>query len=90
MKSYREELWFQTKERREYLNITSHVERVVQQSHIQEGFVLVNACISPPVSIVMMIKLVCCMAMNSFLKDLCRRQVPTGIIEPEKTMAMLI
>ena len=43
MKSYREELWFQTKERREYRNITSQVERVVQQSGIQEGFVLVNA-----------------------------------------------
>jgi secondary thiamine-phosphate synthase enzyme len=43
MKSYREELWFQTKERREYLNITSQVERVVQQSGILEGLVLVNA-----------------------------------------------
>ncbi|WNM57884.1 secondary thiamine-phosphate synthase enzyme YjbQ [Candidatus Nitrospira allomarina] len=43
MKSYREELWFQTKERREYRNITSQVERVVQQSGIKEGFVLVNA-----------------------------------------------
>lgn len=43
MKSYREELWFQTKERREYRNITPQVERVVQQSGIQEGFVLVNA-----------------------------------------------
>lgn len=43
MKTYREELWFQTKERREYRNITSQVERVVQQSGIQEGFVLVNA-----------------------------------------------
>ena len=43
MKSYREELWFQTKERREYRNITSQVERVVQQSGIQEGLVLVNA-----------------------------------------------
>lgn len=43
MKSYREELWFQTTERREYRNITSQVERVVQHSGIQEGFVLVNA-----------------------------------------------
>lgn len=43
MKSYREELWFQTQERREFLNITSRVERVVQQSGIQEGLVLVNA-----------------------------------------------
>jgi len=43
MKSYREELWFETKERREFRNITSQVERVVQQSGIQEGLVLVNA-----------------------------------------------
>ena len=43
MKSYREELWFHTKSRREYVNITSEVERVVQHSGIQEGMVLVNA-----------------------------------------------
>ncbi len=43
MKSYREELWFHTKSRREYVNITSQVERVVQHSGIQEGMVLVNA-----------------------------------------------
>ena len=43
MKSYREELWFHTQLRREYVNITEHVERVVQQSGIQEGLVLVNA-----------------------------------------------
>lgn len=43
MKSYREELWFQTKARREFVNITPQVERVVQHSGIQEGLVLVNA-----------------------------------------------
>jgi secondary thiamine-phosphate synthase enzyme len=43
MKSYREELRFQTKERRENRNITSQVELVVKQSGIQEGLVLVNA-----------------------------------------------
>jgi secondary thiamine-phosphate synthase enzyme len=43
MKSFREELWFHTKTRREYVNITSHVERVVAQSGVQEGLVLVNA-----------------------------------------------
>lgn len=43
MKSYREELWFHTQARREFLNITPQVERVVQHSGIQEGFVLVNA-----------------------------------------------
>ncbi len=43
MKSYREELWFNTKTRREYVNITPQVERVIQQSGIQEGLVLINA-----------------------------------------------
>ncbi len=43
MKSYRKELWFHTKTRREYVNITSQVEEVVQQSGVQEGMVLVNA-----------------------------------------------
>ena len=43
MKSCREELWFHTPHRRDYVNITSQVERVVQQSGVQEGLVLVNA-----------------------------------------------
>ncbi len=43
MKSYREELWFHTKLRREYVNITPQVERAVHQSGVQEGMVLVNA-----------------------------------------------
>lgn len=43
MKSFREELWFQTKTRREFINITSQVARVVKQSGIREGLVLVNA-----------------------------------------------
>ena len=43
MKSYREELWFHTPSRREYVNITPQVERVVEQSGVQEGLVLVNA-----------------------------------------------
>jgi len=43
MKSYREELWFETKTRRAYLNITPQVEAAVKKSGVQEGFVLVNA-----------------------------------------------
>jgi len=43
MKSYREELWFETKTRRAYLNITQQVEVVVKKSGVQEGLVLVNA-----------------------------------------------
>ena len=43
MKSYREELWFETKTRRAYLNITSQIEALVKKSGVREGLVLVNA-----------------------------------------------
>lgn len=43
MKSYRKELWFNTTQRREYLNITRDVEKCLAESGIQEGMVLVNA-----------------------------------------------
>ncbi|MCC2641143.1 MAG: uncharacterized protein K0S45_1556 [Nitrospira sp.] len=43
MKSYREELWFETKTRRAYLNITGQVEAAVRKSGVREGMVLVNA-----------------------------------------------
>jgi secondary thiamine-phosphate synthase enzyme len=43
MKSYRQELWFETKTRRAYINITPQIEAVIQKSGIREGFVLVNA-----------------------------------------------
>ena len=43
MKSYREELWFETKTRRAYLNITPQVEAVLNASGVKEGLVLVNA-----------------------------------------------
>ncbi|MCX7832610.1 MAG: secondary thiamine-phosphate synthase enzyme YjbQ [Ignavibacteria bacterium] len=43
MKSYRKELWFETKKRREFINITGEVERALKESGIKEGFVLVNA-----------------------------------------------
>lgn len=43
MKHYRQELWFETKTRRAYLNITEHVQRAITSSGIQEGFCLVNA-----------------------------------------------
>jgi secondary thiamine-phosphate synthase enzyme len=43
MKTYREELWFQTDTRRAYLNITPQVEAAVRKSGIREGLVLVNA-----------------------------------------------
>lgn len=43
MKSYREELWFETPQRRAYINITPQVEAAVRKSGIQEGLCLVNA-----------------------------------------------
>jgi secondary thiamine-phosphate synthase enzyme len=43
MKSHRKELWFSTKTRRAYLNITPQVEEVVRESGVTEGLVLVNA-----------------------------------------------
>jgi len=43
MKSHTEYLWFNTKKRREYTNITGKVEQVVSESGIQEGMVLVSA-----------------------------------------------
>jgi secondary thiamine-phosphate synthase enzyme len=43
MKSYRKELWFQTKSRREFINITPQVQQAVSESGVKEGLVLVNA-----------------------------------------------
>ncbi|MFC1549574.1 secondary thiamine-phosphate synthase enzyme YjbQ [Nitrospirota bacterium] len=43
MRSYREELWFEVKTRRDYINITPKVEAALQKSGIREGLCLVNA-----------------------------------------------
>ncbi len=43
MKSFREELWFETTTRRAYLNITPMVEAAVMKSGVREGLVLINA-----------------------------------------------
>ncbi|MBC7242444.1 MAG: YjbQ family protein [Anaerolineae bacterium] len=43
MKSHTEYLWFHTRQRREYINITPQVERIVAESGVQEGLVLVSA-----------------------------------------------
>lgn len=43
MKSYRQELWFDIPTRRAFINITSRVERCLNESGIKEGLVLVNA-----------------------------------------------
>jgi secondary thiamine-phosphate synthase enzyme len=43
MKNYRKELWFNTKTRREFINITPQVQQCLSESGIAEGLVLVNA-----------------------------------------------
>ena len=43
MKSYRKELWFEIKQRRELINITPQVEECLRESGVQDGLVLVNA-----------------------------------------------
>ncbi len=43
MKTSTEYLWFTTKKHREYVNITSEVERIVHASGVGEGMVLVSA-----------------------------------------------
>jgi secondary thiamine-phosphate synthase enzyme len=43
MKAHTEHLWFNTKKRREYRNITPEVEEVLRKSGVREGLCLVNA-----------------------------------------------
>lgn len=43
MKSYRKELWFNTTERRQLINITPEIVKCLNESGVKEGLVLVNA-----------------------------------------------
>ena len=43
MKSYRKELWFETKTRRAFINITPQVQSCLAESGIKEGLLLCNA-----------------------------------------------
>jgi len=43
MKHLREELWFNTPHRRDYINITDQVSELVHKSGVQNGLCLVNA-----------------------------------------------
>ena len=43
MKSFTEYLWFNTKKHREYINITTEVEKILAKSEITEGMILVSA-----------------------------------------------
>jgi secondary thiamine-phosphate synthase enzyme len=43
MRSFRKELWFETRQRRELINITPVVTECLRESGIQEGLLLCNA-----------------------------------------------
>lgn len=43
MKTYRKELFFETNTRRAYINITPEIERILAESGIKEGLILINA-----------------------------------------------
>jgi len=43
MKSYRKELWFETRNRRELINITPDIRQCLSESGIKEGLLLCNA-----------------------------------------------
>ena len=43
MRSYRKELWFEIKKRRQLLNITPQLRDCLSESNIKEGFLLCNA-----------------------------------------------
>jgi len=43
MKSYKKELWFHARQRREFINITPQVEQCLRDSGIREGMLLCNA-----------------------------------------------
>lgn len=43
MKSFTEYLWFNTSQEQEFINITLELKKILQESQIQEGFMLVSA-----------------------------------------------
>lgn len=43
MKTFTEYLWFNTKSKREYINVTPQVEEILTKSGIKEGIILVSA-----------------------------------------------
>ncbi len=43
MKTFTEHLWFNTRKRREFINITAQIEKCLAKSAVKEGLCLVNA-----------------------------------------------
>ena len=43
MKSFKKELWFETEQRRQMMNITPEIDKCLRESGIQEGLLLCNA-----------------------------------------------
>jgi len=92
MKSYRKELWFETKNRMEFINISSQVEKCLEESEISEGFALVNAMHITASVFIMMMKEVCITIMPNSWSGWRRtsRSRITGTTIQAKTMVMLI
>ena len=43
MKTFRQEIWFNTKTRRDYINISDTIQKIVDKSGVREGLCLINA-----------------------------------------------
>jgi secondary thiamine-phosphate synthase enzyme len=43
MKNFTEYLWFNTKNQRDYINITPEIERILHKSGIKDGMILISA-----------------------------------------------
>ena len=43
MKSYKKELWFETRNRRELINITPEIRQCLSESGVMDGLILINA-----------------------------------------------
>lgn len=43
MKTFTEYLWYNTRQQRDYINITDEVDAIVQKSGVKEGMVLISA-----------------------------------------------
>ena len=79
MKHYRKELSFHLPHRRGLVNITSEVQKAIDESGIREGLVLVNACTSLQASSSTMTNPVSITIGRYGWKDLRRKSPTAGI-----------
>ncbi|WP_373045234.1 hypothetical protein [Vulgatibacter sp.] len=86
MKAHTEYLWFETTERRELVRLTDTVERIVRESGVREGFVLVSAA-SPPRSSSTTTSRDCTRTFGSGCRSSLPQAPPTGTTAPARTTA---